>query len=237
MISLVQTHASIFDAVCEDEVGLRFAIVGSRRLRTAFQVVYSHGGDRLAPAMLRASVDITSAEAWARQQHIGRLHTSDDLIDRLGALLAVGNYRNADIRDLQLYLDLPCGAYPRPGELAADIRHLVRRADELECLPEQVVCELPSRLAEFETLQATARVLRRYGAKIALAHSRPDDPLSLWIERLRPDYVRMSGDWFTRVASHHASRQLLGSLVRAIRDSGAKVLFEWLDSQRLLALK
>ncbi|MGE0282430.1 MAG: EAL domain-containing protein [Rhizobiaceae bacterium] len=184
--------------------------------------------------MLRAGVDITGVGSWLGGNR-GIETEGEGVVSRLGSLLALCNYRNADIRELLLYVDVPCGAYSRLGELGADIRHIRHRADEFECSPDQVVCELPSHLAEFEMLQSMARLLRRQGAKIALAHSRPDDPLSLWIERLRPDYVRMSDEWFSRITSHHASRQLLASLVHAIKDSGAQVLFEGLDSAHLLA--
>lgn len=235
MIGLVQTRHPIIEAIYEDEVGLQIGVVGSRRIKTVYQLVYQHAGNELEPAMLRAGVEISSAPPWSSHPRLNSMIASDDFIDRLSALLAVRNYRNADIRDLLLYLNVPCGAYTRLGEMGADIRQLAQQADELEIDAAQIVCELPSHLAEFETLQAMARLLRRCGAKIALAHARPDDPLSLWIERLRPDYVRISGDWFTRISSHHASRQLLASLVRSIKESGAAMLFEQLDSQRLLA--
>jgi len=235
MIGLVRTGHPILDAIYEDEVGLEIGVVGARRIKTAYQVIYQRGSSRLEPAMLRASVEVSKAAPWSGHPRRNASTRNDDFMDRLSALLAVRNYRNADIRDLMLYLDVPCGAYSRLGEMGADIRHLSSQADVLEIEAGQIVCELPSYLAEFETLQAMARLLRSFGAQIALAHARPDDPLSLWIERLRPDHVRISGAWFSRINSHHASRQLLASLVRAIKDSGARVLFEWLDSQLLLA--
>jgi len=235
MIQLVQTRQPFLDAIHEDEVGLQIGIVGSCRIKTVYQPVYERAGDQLVPAMLRASAEISNAAPWPVHSRQSAPVAGDDYTDRLSALLALRNYRNADIRDLSLYLNAPCGAYARLGEMGADIRYLAQRADELELDPRQIVCELPSHLAEFETLQAMARMLRRCGAKIALAHARPDDPLSLWIERLQPDFVRISGDWFNRISSHYASRQLLASLVRAIKDSGARILFEALDSQRLLA--
>jgi EAL domain-containing protein (putative c-di-GMP-specific phosphodiesterase class I) len=235
MIGLVHPRHPIIEAIYEDEVGLQIGVVGSRRLKTVYQVVYTVAGSGLAPAMLRAGVEISNAPAWSGHPRFDASAANDDFIDRLSALLAVRNYRNADIRELLLYLDVPCGAYSRLGEMGADIRHLAQQANQLEIDPGHIVCELPSHLSEFETLQAMARLLRHCGARIALAHARPDDPLSLWIERLRPDYVRISGDWFGRISSHSASRHLLASLVRAIKDSGAKVLFEWLDSQRLLS--
>lgn len=225
---------SLLDAIHQDEVGLEFGIMARQRFKTLFQPVYGRVGAELAPAMLRAGCEAIADPLVAEIPGLVLPDATPEATSRLGLLLATRNYRNADARGLKLYLQVPARSYPRLGAFEADIRHLARQVDDLEIDPAQVICELSCRSGEFDTSLKMASILRRRGVKIALAHSKPDDPLSFWMARLRPDHVRIDGDWFVKICGHHVSRSLLTGLVRAMRDNGSTVLIEKLDSRRLL---
>lgn len=218
-----------------DEIGIETGLLGDVRINTTYQPVYA-GGDSLTPVMLRAGVDVAN-NAWPVHPTGNGLPSpaSPDGLRRMSALLALRNYRNADLQGMDLYLDAASSTYGRAAEFLADVRQLAREADELEIEPHQVICELDTQASDDEAVAHLARVVRRAGARIAIAHGQPDDRLTTWMANLRPDFVRIDRNWLARILRHEPSRLLLSPLIHAMRESGASVLFEGLDTPHSFA--
>ena len=236
MIGPANRWDQLVQSIHYDEVGIAIGVVGRFRLRTVFQPVYHRQDNALRPALLRASTIVQRDGLPASLVALSELESIPRrLLQRLSALLALHNHGHADLNSLDLYLESATELLGHPDALADALRGPSMEMEEAGIAPGQIVCELLPGTIDLSAARSASVALRRHGVRVAIAHSRADEPVAALLQAISPEIVRIDHHWLVRLYGHPSSRSLLRPLVNSIQLAGARVLMEGLDTTESLS--
>lgn len=216
-----------------DEVGIRFAIVGDIRLRTALQPIFvlsrqaaTISGVRAYMQPSRQARPMEAAEFYAAVPRVDRSRC-----DRMVARLHAENRLNAGVEEpgeLDLWIGIDTGV----GVEAAEHQISAIAAATDAASAARIVCEI----MRSETLEhADANWLvahaHRCGMRACIDAIGADWDGSAPLDA---DFVKMRGTLFRDLARVRRAALLIGHLVEASRGRGASVLIDGIETRAQL---
>lgn len=228
----------MFRNLNNDEIGIRNAWYGRTMLKTAYQPVFRHRGGMLVPEAVEALVrPYREGSPVAPQTFFATVRPEDRLhVEVLCRDLHLANHPNLGEPGVAIYFNYD----PRAnGDLPQALDELNRMAEGLaqtELDIRLLVCEITeSDCLDRDDFVRLAAEIRRLGMRLAIddfgaGHSTPDR-----VQMIEPDVVKVDGAFFRRVASIPEALRLLPALVRCLREGGADVLVEGIETPSQLA--
>lgn len=211
-------------SILVDEVGNEFGRHGQLLLKTAYQPIFQLQDDVLVPV----SVAATTIEQWVDpeigEQRVVYLDTDAEKIfaDMLARIVHLRNFPNlyADV-GMQMPFDLRLH-----GKMVRDqIAFMASERDRLFPEAPQVTCVI-SDMESLDDAEAAeiASLLRSYSFRLAADDFGTGFPTVERLELVKPDVVKIEGNWFRRVAAVPRAAKLLRPLFNGFRNQGAEVL-------------
>ena len=217
--------------VSTDEVGLMTARHGGYVLRSAFQLVYRTRRDRtLEPVAAEGFLrPFRGGRPTAPRPYLDGLAAEDRLVaERLGMALHAANHRHIGVEGLDHVIAV--------GTDRALRESLAALLSDPDIVPSRIVCSirpiLPSGIEASRLVEGEAR---QRGARVAIGGLEEGPPALEAVRELKPDIVRIEGAWFRRVSENTGAVRLLGRLLDGLKDEGAAVLVEGIETPRHLA--
>lgn len=221
-----------------DEVGIESAFFGPFLLKSARQPIYRLEGDRLSPfaaeALIRTFRDgkpVSPADFFAWVPDHDRLNA-----ERMCRALHLRNYHNNGVEGIELFYNFGSHAHGSLHIALQHMDHMAQRLDEIGIETRHLVCEI-TELEAFDRsvlVQLAARV-RSFGIRLAIDDFGAGHSTIERVEILDPDFIKIDGGLFRRMAASPVARQLMGQLVNSIRDRGCEVVIEGIETGCQLA--
>lgn len=229
------THAAaaVDAAIVVDEVGIETGVYRDYRLKTSYQPIFRREGESLRPVAVDAFVAPFHAGALVPVAEWSGAVDDDDrqFIRALCQALHLRNHRNIGVPGLKLHIGYDAGA---PADQAAAIGRFEKLLGSLEGLdldPRQLVCELRgNQTAGGAMLAVLAAEMRGHGVTMAVCDFGTGHSTMSQIEMLKPQMVRVDGAWFRALCRERAAVKLLGPIVRLLRQIGAAVLIDGIET-------
>lgn len=210
-----------------DEVGIAYGRFHELRLKSCYQPLFRLEGAHLVPFAVEALVvAYTGGQAVPARHLFGRAQRRErEALERLCRVLHMRNYRNISVDGLELFFNAD------PSMEVADVEHLEWLLAENGIEPAMVVCEITEAAAAKDaSVAALGEAMRRIGVRVAVddfgaGHSTPDR-----VRMLRPDIVKIDGGFFQRTAADAEASSMLSPLFHKLRELGALVLVEGVET-------
>ena len=224
------------DAIIVDEIGIESGRYGIYRLRSLYQPIFKRREKTLKiVAVEGTAAPYVAGEEVPSEVFLAAVTDDDhDFIGRMGLALSLRNLRNIGLDTLELVVD-PEGIHP--GALIDRIELVVAELAGSGLDPGHIVCALGEHAASDRALLSRlAGAMRSHGLRIAVgdfgAGHWTDDAVDL----LRPEIVRIDGDWFRQVCRDAVTVRLFDAVVSRLRERQSKVLVTGIDSGHQFAV-
>ena len=224
------------DAIIVDEIGLESGCYGLYRLRSLCQPIFKRRERTLKMVAAEATVrPYLAGEEVPSEVFLAAVADDDqDFIGRMGLALSLRNHRNIGIDGLDLVVD-PEGF--EPDTLTDRIRLVVEELAGAELDAGSVVCALGEHSASDKTLLSRiAGEMRGRGLRIAVGDFGAGHWTDEAVDTLRPEIVRIAGDWFRQVCRDATTVRLFEAVVSRLRERQSKVLVTGIESGEQLAV-
>jgi EAL domain-containing protein (putative c-di-GMP-specific phosphodiesterase class I) len=224
------------DAIIVDEIGIESGCYGIYRLRSLYQPIFK----RREKTLKMVAVEGTSAPYIAGEEVPSEVFlaavTDDDhdFVGRMGLALSLRNHRNIGLDTLELVVD-PEGI--EPGALIDRIRLVVGELAGSGLDPAQVLCAFGEHAASDSTLLSRlAHEIRSHGLRIAVGDFGAGHWTDQAVDLLKPEIVRIDGDWFRQVCRDATTVRLFDAVVSRLHERASKVLVAGIDSSQQFAV-
>ena len=236
MSSRAERQIGLDDAIIVDEIGLESGCYGLYRLRSLYQPIFK----RREKTLKMIAVEATTAAFVANEQVPAEVFLSavadddHDFIGRMSLALALRNHKNIGVDTLELVVD-PEGADQET--LVDRIRLVVEELDGAGLDASRVVCALGQHAAsDMALLSRLAQEMRSHRLLVAVG----DFGVGHWtdqaIDILRPEVVRIDGEWFRQVCRDATTVRLFEAVVSRLRERSSKVLVTGIETPVQLAV-
>jgi len=222
-----------------DEIGVEFGRYQDFVLKTAYQPIFRMAGGFLRPFAVEGFVvPFREGGRVPIAQLFRNWRPGDEaFIERMCRLLHLRNFRNVGAEGLKLVF----GFDPRtdgPFDMVArEVQALVEREDDRCFERKDLICRIADAAAQDLVLLAeTAAEIHRAGIGLAIDGFGIRDSAPECVEVLRPDIVKIHGDWFRQVTDKPETARLFGPLVAGLEALGAKVLVSGIEMPHQLAI-
>jgi EAL domain-containing protein (putative c-di-GMP-specific phosphodiesterase class I) len=236
MIAGAERQIGLDDAIIVDEVGIECGCYGLYRLRSLYQPIFKRRERTLKMVAVEATVlPYVAGEEVPSEVFLAAVTDDDqDFIGRMGLALSLRNHRNIGVDTLELVVD-PEGI--EPGTLIDRIRLVVEELAGAELDAGRVVCALGEHAASDKALLSRlAGEMRGHGLRIAVGDFGAGHWTDEAVELLRPEIVRIDGDWFRQVCRDATTVRLFDAVVSRLRERQSKVLVTGIESGQQLAV-
>lgn len=210
------------ETILSDEVGIEFALLGKFRARARYRPVYARMDERMFPVAAQGFAAITlEGSDVSPEAVLGNMPSAAarQAFELLALTLAIRNHARSDADALDLFVDFPSAS-------GTGLRLAVDMLQDLAAGRDQQISVFVS-----SADTASVELLRHCGIRIGLV-ARLDDPmLSETIGTVKPDTIRMEGDWLERAAKSDAMAALLGRFVTSCHEVGAQVMVADVDGR------
>lgn len=212
------------DVLIVDEIGMESGCYGIYRLRSFYQPIFARMDGSLRVVAVEGTVaPCVAGEDVAPEVFLAAVAADDlDLVERMGLALPLRNHRNIGLGMLELVAD-PEGSDPQA--LIDRIRLVAGELDGAGLDPGLVVCALGEQAASGgPMLSRIAEEVRGHGMRIAVADFGAGHWTDEQVEMLRPEIVRIDGDWFRKVCRDTTTVRLFDAVVARLRERPSRVL-------------
>lgn len=236
MSSRAERQIGLDDAIIVDEIGLESGCYGLYRLRSLYQPIFKRREKTLKMiAVEGTAMPYVAGEEVPSEVFLAAVADDDhDFVGRMGLALSLRNHRNIGVDTLELVID-PEGVDQET--LIDRIRLVVEELDGAGLDASRVVCALGEHAASnIALLSRIAGEMRSHRMLIAIG----DFGVGHWtdeaIDILRPEIVRIDGEWFRQVCRDATTIRLFEAVVSRLRERSAKVLVTGIESGEQLAV-
>ena len=239
MVAKSPLESELERALLVDEIGIVSAVIGPHRLKTTHQPMFRRDGAVLVPfgaeARIVAERDGASetAAAFFDQVPLPQRGFAEAVCRKLN----LNNFHHIGIDDphgFDCYLTID----PRleaSEEAMAEIAAVPRLLDTLEVPATSLIVEiLDANFLSLDILLGLAGRLRDAGVRIAVAEFRTGQPTVDRLTLLRPDVIKIDGNWFRSAQDSAATTRLLPAVLNAFTGLGAKLLVQGIETIREL---
>lgn len=236
MTAGAEQQIGLDDAIILDEVGIESGCYGLYRLRSLYQPIFRRREKTLKMVAVEATVlPYVAGEEVPCEVFLTAVSDDDhDFIGRMGLALSLRNHRNIGVDMLELMVD-PEGI--EPGALIDRIRLVVDELAGAELDAGRVVCALGQHAASDKALLSRlAEEMRRHGLRIAVGDFGAGHWTDEAVDLLKPEIVRIDGDWFRQVCRDATTVRLFDAVVSRLRERKAKVLVTGIENGQQLAV-
>ena len=229
------------DAIIVDEIGIESGCYGLYRLRSLYQPIFKRREKKLKMVAVEGTAaPYVAGEEVPFEVFLAAVTDDDhDFIGRIGLALAFRNLRNVGLGALELVVD-PEGIDARdidPGALVDRIELMVGELAGSGLDPGQIVCALGEHAAsDAALLSRLAEAIRGHGLRIAVGDFGAGRWSDAAIDLLRPEIVRVDGDWFQKVCHDATTVRLFGSVVARLRERHSGVLVAGIENEAQLGV-
>lgn len=227
------------EAIMVDEVGIESGRYGPFRLKTLYQPIYQTRGDTLVPFGVEGLVNpFRDGETVPVSEFMGEVQRKDRMfVESMCRALHLRNYNNIGEPGLRLFFNYDPLAHDDLDAAIGQIRYMAGRLDEIGINPRLLVCEITeSRALDDAMLARLAAEMRSYEIRLAIDDFGAGHSTLARVGMIEPDFVKLDGDWFRRIADVPAAARLLPPLVAALQKTGAEVLVEGIETVDQLAV-
>jgi EAL domain-containing protein (putative c-di-GMP-specific phosphodiesterase class I) len=232
----VEQQIGLDDAIIVDEVGIESGCYGLYRLRSLYQPIFKRRERTLKMVAVEATVrPYVAGEEVPAEVFLTAVSDDDhDFIGRMALALSLRNHRNIGLDMLELVVD-PEGT--EPGTLTDRVRLIVEELAGTEFDAGRVVCALGQHAASDKALLSRlAQEIRGHGLRIAVGDFGAGHWTDEAVELLKPEIVRIDGDWFRQVCRDATTVRLFDAVVSRLRERQSKVLVTGIESGQQLAM-
>ena len=219
-------------AILVDEVGLESGVFGQYRLRSAYQPIFERRGPLLVPIALEGLVSPQlSSEAIAPDLLFGGVQTGDrPFVEAICRAIHVRNHRNCEM-ELDLWFHYDPWVDRDFMEFLRATSLMAGRLPQAELDPQRLVCEISeAAMLDLPAQSSLVARMRGLGTRMAIDGFGGGESSLERIGQIRPDVVRMDGDWFHKLCSESTAIRLLASLISGFRQRGTKILIGGIES-------
>ncbi len=120
--------------------------------------------------------------------------------------------------------------YPDPARMRLEFDRIRLAGHEAGIEPRRIICDISGAIAvDPDQLARNVERLREAGFRISLSDYGAGDTDVERVRTLRPDFVRLDGDWVRDYMHNAAGFALLKVIVRQLSDAGTETIFERLE--------
>ncbi len=227
------------DAILSDEVGLEFGLYGDFRMRSSYQPIFARDFASLRPIAVEGLIAPHIAGAPVPYATFLDSVAPEDMlfIEGMCRALHLRNMRNIGADGLTLFFNFDPRVNSDLDTALVEIRAMVARLGEFELEPSLLVCEITeSASLDGEVLLALVAEMRSHGIRIALDDFGAGYSTQRRFEQLKPEIVKIDGDWFRTICRHRATVGLFSTIVAGLKDQGADVLIEGIEDATHLGI-
>jgi EAL domain-containing protein (putative c-di-GMP-specific phosphodiesterase class I) len=226
------SRRDIGDAIFADEVGIEYGVYGEFRLWSAYQPIFAPENGFLRPVAVEALIEphrlgrpVVAAEFFASVPAIDQLY-----VEAICRGLHLRNFRNIGVEDLDLFFNYDPRVNRDLVRSIAEIRSMTRHLDDLDLHPRMLVCEITEQASPDDAvLLALVREMRRSHIRIAIDDFGAGHSTEARMNLIRPDIVKIDGDWFAELCRHATAERFFRPLVETLHHRGATVLVEGIE--------
>ena len=221
------------DAITIDELGIETGRYAEYLLKSAYQPVYEHRDGMLHPfaveGLVRPFVDgravpVASlfADVWPEDRFF---------IESMCRALHLRNHHNLGVAGLELFFNYDPRVNGDLDRSVEQLRFMARRLEAIDLDIRFLICEITESAAlNRDTFVRVAAEMRRLGMRLAIddfgsGHSTLDR-----VQLIEPDFVKIDGAWFRRIAAAPGASRLLANLFEGFHQGGAAVLVEGVET-------
>jgi EAL domain-containing protein (putative c-di-GMP-specific phosphodiesterase class I) len=229
----------VSDSIVVDEIGIEFGRYQDFILKTAYQLIFRSAGGFLRPFAVEGSVvPFREGKRVPVAQLFRKWRPGDEaFIERMCRLLHLRNFRNVGAGGLKLVFGFDPRIDGSFDALALEIKNLVEREDDRNFDRNDLICRIADTAAQDQALLAgIAAGIRRCGTSLAIDDFGASDLAPERVEALRPDIVKIDGEWFRQVTQKPETSRLFGPLVAGVQAMGAKVLVSGIEMPHQLVV-
>ena len=219
-------------AILVDEVGLESGVYGEYRLRSAYQPIFERRGPLLFPIAVEGLVSPRLAgEAIAPDLFFGGVAADDRLfVEAICRAIELRNHRNIGAQ-LDLWFRYDPRANPDFVEYLRATSSMAGRLPQAGLDPQRLVCQIAE--ADILDLPGQSRLaarMRGLGTRMAVDGFGTGESSLERIGQIRPDIVRMDGEWFRKLCRESTAIKLLAALISGFRQRGTKILIGGIEN-------
>ncbi len=229
-----ERQITLDDAIIVDEIGIESGCYGIYRLRSLYQPIFKRRDRKLKMVAVEGTAaPYLAGEEVPSEVFLAAVTDDDyDFVGRMGLALAFRNLRNIGLDALELVVDpegidgggIDAGGID-PGAVVDRIGLMVQELAGSGLEPGHIVCALGEHLASDDALLSRlAEEMRSHGMRIAIGDFGAGHWTDAAIDLLKPEIVRVDGDWFQKVCRDATTVRLFDSVVARLRERQAKVL-------------
>lgn len=231
-----ERQIGVDDAIIVDEIGIESGCYGIYRLRSLYQPIFRRREKTLKMVAVEGmAAPYVAGEEVPSEVFLSAVSDDDhDFIGRMGLALSLRNLRNIGLDGLDVVVD-PEGI--EPGALIDRVRLMAEELAGSGVDPGHVVCALGEHAAsDGALLSRLAGEMRSQGLRIAVGDFGAGHWTDDAIDRLKPEIVRIDGDWFRQVCRDATTVRLFDAVVSRLRERPSKVLVTGIDSAEQLGV-
>jgi EAL domain-containing protein (putative c-di-GMP-specific phosphodiesterase class I) len=223
----------ISDAIIVDEIGIEYGRYGPYVLKSAYQKIFLADRGLLRPFGVEGLVvPYLQGSPLPPKALFEAADPEDELfIESMCRALHLRNYRNIGVDGLTLFFNFDPRTNSDFGITVAELDLMARRLGEIELESRLLVCEITESEAQnTTTLLDIAAEMRRHGIRIAIDDFGAGHSNMERIELIRPEIVKIDGSWFRQLVAVAGAEGLFRGLVAGLRQLGAQVLVEGIET-------
>lgn len=224
------------EALIVDEIGIESGCYGLYRLRSLYQPIFKRREKTLKMVAVEGTaLPYVAGEEVPSEVFLAAVADDDhEFVGRMGLALSLRNHKNIGLETLELVVD-PEGH--EADTLVDRIRLIARELAGSGLDPGQVVCALGEHAAwDVVLLSRLAKEMRGYGLRIAVGDFGAGHWTDEAVELLKPEIVRIDGDWFRQVCRDATTVRLFDAVVSRLHERQSKVLVAGIESGEQLGV-
>lgn len=235
-LAVEQTHLGyIKDELSINAAGYYSANFRGFELRTAYQPIVSVDSNTSTEVfgyegLLRCQKGtsyISPPQFFSAVSEPDRLH-----VERLCHELHVKNWQPWHSSDGSLFINLDVRLLESKRLSSRSIAVAISKAQLWGVDPDQLVCEvIESEAQSLSNLKYLGDCLKDLGVGIAVDDFGVDYSNIDRVKLLKPDYVKLDGDFFHRFSTNGRLLPMLRGLVQRLRNQGAEVIIEAVETE------
>ena len=231
MSDVNELHASIATLIHNEDGGPSVAQFNAHLLRSAYQPIYR---------LISGTMVLAGSRALVRPARGGRPSVPVRLFDRLGPIdrlrleclcraLHVANLPHLALPTGSVSMRIDAKAGTDDVETALTLlRRAVARLEDEGRHPPLISCELACTVEEAS--QERVDIIRRHGFRVALRDFGPDIAGVDIARAVRPDYVRIDGNWFRPLTRMPDALKLFAGVISVLHSDGIEVLADGIET-------
>lgn len=232
MYDLSEIPARFAETILVDEIGIEYGIHGDFRLRSAFQPVFAHDDGQLSPVAVEALViPHRRAQPLPMDSFLNDVTEQDrSYVGGMCQVLLLANRHNIDADGIGLIFRLDMQVESDIGLRMEELRIMTRRLEDAGFSAETLVCEFNVAHGDRDGLVALADEVRGLGMRIVVSDGGAERTGGDVIRKVKPEVVRIERASLHRFCADAATERLLKPVVSELKDLGAAVLVEGIET-------